>query len=115
MAKIILRLILALVWFSITPLFARQTNQTSTWVGWITDNKCGAKSAHADHKDCAIRCVTKQGQSWVFVPYDGVVMGIQNQKAVYRSAIGHEVKVTGRIAEDGLLYIEGIQDYAQPK
>ena len=35
------------------------------FTGWISDSKCGAKGASAEHKDCAAKCV-KGGAAPVF-------------------------------------------------
>jgi hypothetical protein len=81
----------------------------STWVGFISDSKCGGKGAHADHKECAIRCVTRQGQSWIFVSSEYQVFGIENQNAVSKSSLGQEIVVTGRITDSGSILIESIR------
>ena len=36
------------------------------WTGYISDSKCGAKSAKDEHAECAMKCV-KGGASLVFV------------------------------------------------
>ena len=87
----------------------QEITQPSTWVGSISDSKCGSEGAHASHKDCAIRCVTRQGQSWIFVSSEYRVFEIKNQNAVSKSAVGHEVVVTGHLTDTGSLLIESIR------
>jgi hypothetical protein len=104
-----LKMLAALFLLTFVAEISSGQQTTSTWVGFISDGKCGLDGAHANHKACAIRCVTKQGESWTFVSSEYQVFKIQNQKAVSTSDLGHEVVVTGRIADDGSLQIEGIR------
>jgi len=67
------------------------------FTGWISDSKCGAKGASAEHKDCAMRCV-KGGAVPVFV-MDGKVLKIDDTSKVERH-IGQKVTVTGSVDGD---------------
>jgi hypothetical protein len=80
-----------------------------TWTGWISDSSCAAKGTSADHRDCAIKCVKEKGASWVFVnTKTKAVLNIHNQDAVTEDHVGHEVKVTGHLMDDGTLHVESI-------
>jgi hypothetical protein len=83
-------------------------NKTMTWTGWISDAHCGAKGMSADHKACALTCVTKNGSSWVFVnTADKKVIAIHNQDAINgEKNLGKEVKVTGHLLDDGSLQVD---------
>jgi hypothetical protein len=62
------------------------------WTGWISDAKCGAKGASADHKDCALKCV-KGGAKPVFVA-DEKVYQIDDASKV-EGHVGYKVTITG--------------------
>lgn len=82
---------------------------TMTWTGWISDSGCAAKGANADHKECAIKCVKEKGASWVFVESKSKkVLNIHNQDAVSEDQLGHEVKLTGHVMDDGSLHVDSI-------
>ena len=67
------------------------------FTGWISDSKCGAKGASAEHKDCAAKCV-KGGAAPVFV-MDEKVLKIDDASKVERY-IGEKVMVTGAVDGD---------------
>ena len=84
--------------------FAAPTD--NSWDGWISDSKCGAKGANADHAACAKGCISK-GEKPVFVSdTDQQVINIDNPKSV----AGHEgqhVKVTGTM-KNGTLHVDKV-------
>ena len=65
--------------------------------GWISDSKCGAKGASAEHKGCAAKCV-KGGAAPVFV-LDSKVLKIDDASKV-EGLIGQKVIVTGSVDGD---------------
>jgi len=67
------------------------------FTGWISDSKCGAKGASAQHKDCAAKCV-KGGAAPVFVS-DSKVLKIDDASKV-EGLIGQKVIVTGSVDGD---------------
>ncbi len=91
-------------------LYAAKQPKAQTWSGWISDSGCAAKGASAAHKDCAAKCVKEKGAQWVFVEAKKkAVLKIHNQDAVDpEKDLGHEVKVSGSLMEDGSLHIEKI-------
>ncbi len=91
-------------------LYAGKQPKARTWNGWISDSGCAAKGASAAHKDCATKCVKEKGAQWVFVDSKKKsVVKIHNQDAVDpEKDLGHAVKVTGAMMEDGSLHIEKI-------
>lgn len=62
------------------------------WTGWISDAKCGAKGAKAEHKNCAESCV-KGGAKPVFVA-EGKVYQLADASTV-TEYVGQKVAVTG--------------------
>lgn len=82
----------------------------STMTGWIVDQKCGLKGAHAGAKACSESCI-KGGSPAVFVSdAKKEVIPINNQDAV-KGHEGDHVKVTGSVT-DGQLHIVKIADVA---
>ena len=78
----------------------------STMTGWIVDQKCGVKSAHAGMESCVKSCM-KAGSPAVFVSDNNKeIIPIHNQDAV-KGHEGQHVKVTGSIMGGGL-HIESI-------
>jgi len=69
------------------------------FAGWISDSKCGAKGASAEHKDCAATCI-KAGAAPVFV-MDNKVLKIDDASKV-EGYIGQKVTVTGSVDGDTL-------------
>ena len=67
--------------------------------GWISDSKCAAKGAKAEHADCAKKCV-EGGASPVFVSdADGKVYKVDDASKV-QDHIGHKVTVSGSVKSD---------------
>lgn len=67
------------------------------WTGWISDAKCGAKGANADHKDCAQSCV-KGGAKPVFVAEEKVYQLDDASKV--EGYVGQKVTITGSMDGD---------------
>lgn len=71
----------------------------SSWTGYITDSKCGAKAAHEGARECTIKCI-KEGAKYVFVnDGDKKVYAIADQEKVADHA-GHHVTVKGSVDGD---------------
>lgn len=79
----------------------------NTMTGYIVDEQCGAKGAHAGAEACSKRCIDG-GSPAVFVS-DGSkdVIKIHNQDAI-KGHEGHHVKVTGSMM-DGALHIDKLE------
>ncbi len=86
----------------------------STMTGYIVDEKCGAKGAHAGAEGCAKKCA-EAGEKMVFVgDADKSVLKLDNPDAV-KGHEGHHVTVTGSVT-DGTLHIDQLAMTAdQPK
>jgi len=67
------------------------------FTGWISDSKCGAKGASAEHQDCAATCV-KGGAVPVFIT-DNKVLKIDDASKI-QGHVGQKVTVTGSVAGD---------------
>ena len=93
-------ILLLAVWAAASPA-------STSWDGWISDSKCGAKGANANHAACAKKCIDG-GEKPVFVSdKDQKVVPIENPTAVS----GHEgqhVKVTGTMTSDGAMKVASV-------
>lgn len=87
--------------------WATASPAASSWDGWISDSKCGAKGASADHAQCAKGCVSK-GEKPVLVTDEGQkVVPIENPAAV-NGHVGEHVKVTGTMTSAGAVHIDKV-------
>ncbi len=74
---------------------------SSTMTGYVVDEKCGAKGAHAGAEDCAKKCAAA-GSPMVFVnDQDHSVLKLDNPEAV-KGHEGHHVSVKGSVKGDTL-------------
>jgi hypothetical protein len=88
-------------------LWAAASPATTTWDGWISDSKCGAKGASAEHAGCAKTCIAK-GEKPVFVTDEGQkIVPIENPAAV-NGHVGEHVKVTGTLTSNGAVHIDKV-------
>jgi hypothetical protein len=87
------------VWAAASP--------TTSWDGWISDSKCGAKGANAAHAQCAKKCIEGGEKPVLVTDKDQKVVPIENAAAV----AGHEgqhVKVTGKLTADGAVHVDKV-------
>jgi len=83
-----------------------------TWNGWISDSKCAAKGANADHAACAKKCI-EAGEKPVFVTdKDMKVVNIANPTAV-KGHEGQHVQVMGTMTADGAVHIDKVTTLSQ--
>ncbi len=83
----------------------------ASMTGYIVDEKCGAKGAHAGAEACAKKCI-EGGAAAVFVSDESKdVLKIANQDAI-KGHEGHHVKVTGTV-ENGSLTIQNLEMAAE--
>jgi hypothetical protein len=82
--------------------FASSANMT----GYVVDEKCGAKGAHAGAEACAKKCA-EAGEKMVFVPDSSKeVLKLDNPDAT-KGHEGHHVNVTGSV-KDGVLHVDSL-------
>ena len=79
-----------------------------SYSGWISDSKCGAKGANADHAACAKKCVAAGEKPVMVADNDQKVMAIDNPDAV-KDQIGQHVKVSGSMTSAGALHVDKVQ------
>ena len=108
-ATVMLLTVLALVAVAL-PLAAAGTK--GTWTGWITDSKCVAKGANAEHKACAEKCLA-EGKKLVFYNNANKKIYSLDKQDAAKANIGYEVKVTGE-ATGAAIKVDSIEA-AAPK
>jgi len=69
--------------------------------GWITDAKCGANGAKAEHAKCAVKCADGGQKLVLYSPSDKKTFALDNQ-ALAKEHIGHEVVVEGAAEGDSI-------------
>ncbi|MGI9101499.1 MAG: hypothetical protein ACR2IF_03555 [Terriglobales bacterium] len=83
----------------------------ASMTGYIVDEKCGAKGAHAGADACAKKCI-ESGEKAIFVSDESKdVLKIANQDAI-KGHEGHHVKVSGTV-ENGTLTIQNLEMAAE--
>jgi hypothetical protein len=78
------------------------------WVGWITDEHCGAKGANDGHKSCALKCADGGAALVFYNPADKQIYKLSDQAAAKEHA-GQKVKVVGK-AEGSTITVESIAE-----
>lgn len=92
---------LLLILLAITPaVFADE------WVGFITDEHCGAKGASEKHGSCALSCAGRGAALLLYNEADKELYKLDDQEAA-KKMVGHKVKVTG-IKEEGTIKVASI-------
>jgi hypothetical protein len=81
--------------------------EKGTWTGWITDSSCGAKGAKAEHRDCALKCLNDGGTLVFYETGNHKIYKIENQEQA-KQHLGHEVVVTGEVADGTYILIDSI-------
>jgi myosin-crossreactive antigen len=82
-----------------TVAVASCQTEAGTWTGIVTDTHCGEKGAKADHSDCAIKCIKKDGASWaLWDPKAKQLYELVNAKDIEKLA-GKEVTVKGTLTK----------------
>lgn len=75
--------------------------------GWITDAKCGANGAKAEHKACALKCADGGQKLVLYTPSDKKTYALDNQ-ALAKEHVGHEVVVEGEADAQGNIKVAKI-------
>jgi Protein of unknown function (DUF5818) len=76
--------------------------------GWITDAKCGANGAKAEHAKCALKCAESGQKLVLYSPSDKKTYTLDNQ-ALAKEHVGHEVVVEGEADKEGNITVSKIE------
>jgi len=83
----------------------------TTYAGWISDDRCAAKGANAQHEGCAKKCVAAGEKPVLVTDKDGKVVPIDNPDAV-KDVIGKHVAVKGSMTAGGAVHIASVSEVA---
>jgi hypothetical protein len=86
---------------------------TGTYTGYVVDEKCGAKGAHAGAESCAKKCIEGGMPAVLVTDSDKKVYQVENQDAVTKFA-GKHVTVTASLSGDKL-HIEDVKEAPETK
>src|SRR5579884_352249 len=92
----------------LVSVLAWASPKNQSYTGWISDSKCGAKGASADHAACAKKCIQAGEKPVMVADNDQKVMPIENPDAV-KNEIGQHVTVSGKITSSGALHVDKVQ------
>ncbi len=105
-------LIIGLIGLYVISMTALAAAKDMTWAGWISDSKCGAKGANADHAACAKKCIDAGEKPVLVTDKDQKVVGIDNPDAVM-DHLGHHVQVTGTMDANGMIHVDKLTMLSQ--
>ena len=105
-------LIIGLIGLYVISMTALAAAADTTWAGWISDSKCGAKGANAAHAACAQKCIGAGEKPVLVTDKDMKVVNIANPDAV-KGDVGHHVQVTGTMNSDGSLQVAKVTMLSQ--
>ena len=98
-------LIIGLIGLYVISMTALAAAKDMTWAGWISDSKCGAKGANADHAACAKKCIDAGEKPVLVTDKDMKVVAIDNPDAV-KGHEGHHVQVMGTMDANGMIHVD---------
>lgn len=83
----------------------------TTYAGWISDDRCAAKGANAQHEACAKKCVAAGEKPVLVTDKDGKVVPIENPDAV-KDVLGKHVAVKGSMTSSGAVHVASVSEVA---
>jgi hypothetical protein len=75
--------------------------KNATVNGWVVDDKCGAKAAHAGGEACTKKCLEAGAKMVVVTDGEQKVLTVENPDAL-KGHEGHHVAVTGTVKGDSI-------------
>jgi hypothetical protein len=101
MRKILLISFALLFVLALSAMAFDDMGKSATVNGWVTDAKCGAKSANAKAAACTKKCLAAGEKMVVVTDGDNKVLTVDNPDAL-KEHEGHHVAVTGRVSGDSI-------------
>ncbi len=100
-------LIIGVIGLYVISMTALAAASEMTWAGWISDSKCGAKGANANHAACAKKCIDAGAKPVLVTDKDQKVVPIDNPDAVM-DHLGHHVQLAGTMSSDGGIHVDKV-------
>ncbi len=85
----------------LTALAFDDMGKSTTVNGWVVDDKCGAKGAHAGAEACTKKCLDAGAKMVIVTDDDKKVIAVENPDAL-KGHEGHHVAVTGTMGKDSI-------------
>ena len=85
----------------LTALAFDDMGKSATVNGWVVDDKCGAKGAHAGGEECTKKCLAAGAKMVIVTDDDKKVIAVENPDAL-KGHEGHHVAVTGTMSKDSI-------------
>lgn len=87
--------------FALSAMAFDDMGKSTTVNGWVVDDKCGAKSAHAGAEECTKKCLAAGAKMVIATDGDQKVIAVENPEAL-KGHEGHHVAVTGTMDKDSM-------------
>jgi hypothetical protein len=87
--------------FALSAMAFDDMGKSTTVNGWVVDDKCGAKGAHAGAEECTKKCLAAGAKMVVVTDGDQKVLMVENPDAL-KGHEGHHVAVTGTVGKDSI-------------
>jgi len=87
--------------FALTALAFDDMGKSATVNGWVTDDKCGVKGAHAGAEACAKKCLEAGAKMVIVTDGDQKILKVENPDAL-KGHEGHHIAATGHVMGDSI-------------
>jgi len=101
MRKVLVLCLLLCFVFALTALAFDEMGKSSTVKGWVVDDKCGVKSAHAGAEECTKKCLGAGAKMVIVTDKDQKVLMVDNPDAL-KGHEGHHIAATGSVKGDSI-------------
>ena len=101
MRKVLLICLAVCFVLALSALAFDDMGKSATVNGWVVDDKCGAKAAHAGSEECTKKCLAAGAKMVVVTDGDQKVLAVENPDAL-KGHEGHHVAVTGTTKGDSI-------------
>jgi hypothetical protein len=87
--------------FALTAVAFDDMGKSTTVNGYVVDDKCGAKAAHAGSEKCTKQCLEKGAKLVIVTDGEQKILAVDNQDAL-KGHEGHHVAVSGHVSGDSI-------------
>lgn len=101
MRKVLVICIAVCFVLGLTALAFDDMSKSTTVNGWVVDDKCGAKGAHAGSEECTKKCLAGGAKMVIVTDGDQKVIAVENPDAL-KGHEGHHMAVTGAMGKDSI-------------
>jgi hypothetical protein len=101
MRKVLLICLAICFVFALSALAFDDMGKSATVNGWVVDDKCGVKGAHAGAEECTKKCLAAGAKMVIVTDGDQKIIAVENPDAL-KGHEGHHVAVTGHMGKDSM-------------